>query len=92
MRSWLLFLTFALALSCAPVKEYYGEFVDEYSGDPISASDCTRHLGECLDTRMEGLPGRVSGQSRCGWCHELCRGDGRWPSRTQTGAECRYWR
>jgi RHS repeat-associated protein len=54
---------------------------------------CQEHFERCLMTSLADEPGSVFGQSRCGFCYEVCKRTGGWPARapTTTGTvDCNY--
>ncbi|MGO9020297.1 MAG: RHS repeat domain-containing protein [Syntrophobacteraceae bacterium] len=58
-------------------------------GDSCDKNDdlndhCQEHFQRCLMTSLADEPGSTYGQSRCGFCREVCMRDGGWPSSAPT--------
>ena len=68
--------------------------VEDAPDGQIPRSDCQRHSSQCLETRLQGMPGNVHGTSRCKSCYDYSYGQGEWPNEIRSmgkNRDCRWW-
>lgn len=89
LRSWLA-LTILL-IAALPVARAVGGHTTAVRAMP-PRSDCTAHLRKCLETPLGRRgSGRSPNHSICSDCFEVCRGQRRWPDRSNDGKDCQWW-
>ncbi|GAB4539891.1 MAG: hypothetical protein Tsb0020_53410 [Haliangiales bacterium] len=101
MRSpFLITLLFAaLGLGCSAADDFTGDL--NRIGESIGVGsrpepgDCNGNYTECLGTALQSATGSQRGHSRCQWCRDACRADGRWPSYVRStrssSLTCQWW-